>query len=155
MLGYYKNEEETNKVIQDGWFYTGDLGYIDEDGFLFIRGRSKNVLIGSGGENIFPEQIEAIINESEIVMDALVMQREDDKLIARIHLDYELVEKIFDMSELSDEQAKEKITVLLEEIRIEVNKKVSAYSRMVKFIEQIEPFVKTPTKKIKRFLYEA
>ena len=65
MLGYYKDKEKTKEVMQDGWFLTGDLGYMDEDGFLFISGRSKNVIIGSGGENIYPEQIESIINQNE------------------------------------------------------------------------------------------
>jgi len=153
MLGYYKDEEQTKEVIKDGWFYTGDLGYIDEDGFLFIKGRSKNVLIGSGGENIFPEQIEATINQHEAVLDSLVLQREDDKLIAKVHLDYELIDKMFHAEKTSSAEVQREVEALLESMRVEVNAKISSYSRMVKFIEQIEPFVKTPTKKIKRFLY--
>ncbi len=153
MLGYYKDEEQTKEVIKDGWFYTGDLGYMDEDGFLFINGRNKNVLIGSGGENIFPEQIEATINQHEAVLDSLVLQRDDDKLIAKVHLDYELIDKMFHADKKSNTEVKEEVTALLESMRIEVNAKVSSYSRMVKFEEQIEPFVKTPTKKIKRYLY--
>jgi long-chain acyl-CoA synthetase len=153
MMGYYKDENQTAEVMEDGWFLTGDLGYIDEDGFLFISGRSKNVIIGSGGENIFPEQIEARINQNELVLDALVMQRDDDKLIARVHLDYEMIDKMFKANAKSDIEVRENITTLLEEMRVEVNSHISSFSRMVKFVEQIEPFVKTPTKKIKRFLY--
>ena len=152
MLGYYKDEEKTAEVMEDGWFLTGDLGYIDEDGFLFINGRSKNVIIGSGGENIFPEQIEATINQNEAVLDSLMMMR-DDKLIAKIHLDYELIDKKFHAETNSDAQVREDIANFLEEMRVEVNAQISSYSRMVKFVEQIEPFVKTPTKKIKRYLH--
>jgi len=154
MLGYYKDEAQTKEVItEDGWFKTGDLGYLDEDGYLFISGRSKNVIIGPAGENIFPEQIEARINQHEAVVDSLVMQRVDGKLIAKIHLDYELIDKMFKANNTPDVEVKEKIQELLEEMRQDVNSKISAYSRMVQFVEQIDPFVKTPTKKIKRFLY--
>lgn len=152
MLGYYKDKEQTDEVIKDGWFYTGDLGYIDEDGYLFIRGRSKNVIIGSDGKNIYPEQIESIINQNEAVLDSLVLEQ-NSKLVARIHLDYELLDKRFHASQNSDAKVKEDIKNFLEELRLEVNSQISSSSRMVKFIEQIEPFVKTPTKKIKRYLY--
>ncbi len=152
MRGYYKNQEETDKVMRDGWFLTGDLGYIDKDGYLFISGRSKNVIIGSGGENIYPEQIEATINQNEVVVDSLMMEI-DGKLIARIHLDYEMIDNMFNADTTPDTEVRKKIENLLEEMRVDVNSQISSYSRMVKFIEQIEPFVKTPTKKIKRYLY--
>jgi len=152
MLGYYKDEEQTKEVMDGEWFKTGDLGYIDDDGYLFISGRSKNVIIGPGGENIYPEQIEAIINQNEAVLDSLVMEK-DGKLIARIHLDYELIDKMFKANNTPENEVKEKINNLLEEMRIETNKQVASFSKIVKFVEQIEPFVKTPTKKIKRYLY--
>ena len=152
MLGYYKDEEQTKEVMEDGWFKTGDLGYVDDDGYIFISGRSKNVIIGSGGENIFPEQIEATINQHEVVLDSLVMMREE-RLIAKVHLDYELIDKMFKGDNAPESEVKEKIHSLLEEMRLDVNSKVANYCKMVKFVEQIEPFIKTPTKKIKRFLY--
>ena len=152
MLGYYKDEQQTAEVMEDGWFKTGDLGYIDEDGYLFISGRSKNMILGPSGENIYPEQIEAIINEHEAVLDSLVLQK-DGKLIARIHLDYELIDKMFKADNTPESEVKAKIDKLLEEMRIETNKKLASFSKITKFVEQIEPFVKTPTKKIKRYLY--
>ncbi len=152
MLGYYKDEEKSKEVMEDGWFLTGDLGYIDDEGFLFISGRSKNVIIGSGGENIYPEQIEAIINQNEAVLDSLVMEQ-DSKLIARIHLDYELIDKMFKANKETDAKVREDIATFLEKMRSNVNSQISSFSRMTKFLEQIEPFVKTPTKKIKRYLY--
>jgi len=152
MLGYYKDEKQTQEVIEDGWFKTGDLGYVDEDGYIFINGRSKNVIIGSGGENIFPEQIEATINQHKVVVDSLVIMQAD-RLIAKVHLDYELIDKMFKADNTPDAEVKEKINSLLEEMRKDTNTKVASYCKMVKFVEQIEPFIKTPTKKIKRFLY--
>jgi long-chain acyl-CoA synthetase len=152
MMGYYKDEEKTKEVIKDGWFYTGDLGYMDKDGFLFISGRSKNVIIGSGGENIYPEQLESVINENEAVLDALVLEQEG-KLVARVHLDYEFIDKMFHADKMPDAKVREDIAKYLETMRVEFNAKVSSFSKISKFIEQIEPFVKTPTKKIKRYLY--
>ncbi|MFA6195454.1 MAG: AMP-binding protein [Sulfurimonas sp.] len=152
MLGYYKDKEKTDEVMEDGWFLTGDLGYMDEDGYLFISGRIKNVIIGAGGENIYPEQIEAIINQNEAVLDSLVLQQED-KLVARVHLDYEMLDKKFKADKKTDTLVKEEITLLLEQMRQDVNAQLASYSKIVKYIEQIEPFVKTPTKKIKRYLY--
>ncbi|QOP41406.1 AMP-binding protein [Sulfurimonas marina] len=155
MLGYYKDEEKTKEVFdEDGYFLTGDLGYIDEDGYIFISGRSKNMILGPSGENIYPEQIESIINQNEAVLDALVMQQ-DGKLVARIHLDYELIDKMFEANHTPDDVVKQKITEYLENMRVEVNTQMASFSKITKFIEQIEPFVKTPTKKIKRYLYTA
>lgn len=142
MMGYYNDEEKTAEVMEDGWFLTGDLGYIDEDGFLFINGRSKNVLIGSGGENVYPEQIESVINKNSAVDSSLILHK-DNKLMALIHLDKEKMTQ----SELED------IEGYLENLRKDVNSQISSFSRMVKFIEEVEPFIITPTKKIKRYLY--
>jgi long-chain acyl-CoA synthetase len=152
MMGYYKDEEQTKEVMDGEWFKTGDLGYLDDEGYLFISGRSKNMILGPSGENIYPEQIEAIINEHESVVDSLVLQQ-DGKLIARIHLDYELIDKMFKADSTPESEVKAKIDQLLEEMRIDVNQRLASFSKITKFIEQIEPFVKTPTKKIKRYLY--
>ena len=152
MMGYYKEPEKTAEVMDGDWFLTGDLGYMDNDEFLFISGRSKNVIIGSSGENIYPEQIEATINKNEVVVDSLVM-KQDDKLVAKIHLDYELIDKMFKANNTPDSKVADEIKNYLENMRLEVNTQVSSFSKIQKFIEQIEPFVKTPTKKIKRFLY--
>jgi long-chain acyl-CoA synthetase len=153
MKGYYKDEEKTKEVFdEEGWFLTGDLGSIDEDGYLFIRGRSKNVIVGPSGENIYPEQIESIINQHELVLESLVLEAEG-KLVARIHLDYELIDKMFESHKNSDDRVKEEVTKLLETMRTEFNTQLASFNKLAKCIEQIEPFVKTPTKKIKRYLY--
>ncbi|MDA7816675.1 AMP-binding protein [Sulfurimonas sp.] len=153
MMGYYKDKEKSDEVMEDGWFLTGDLGYMDKDGNLFISGRSKNVIIGASGENIYPEQLESIINHDVVVLDSLVMEK-DGKLIARIHLDYEIIDTMFHAETSTDKKVKEEIDNLLEKMRTEFNTNVSSFSRINKFVEQIDPFVKTPTKKIKRYLYE-
>jgi long-chain acyl-CoA synthetase len=153
MLGYYKDEEKTKEVFdENGYFLTGDLGLIDEDGYLFISGRSKNLILGPSGENIYPEQIESIINQNETVLDSLVLQKEG-KLIARIHLDYELIDKMFKANITPDDVVKQKIDEHLEHMRVEINTKLASFSKITKYIEQVEPFIKTPTKKIKRYLY--
>ncbi len=153
MMGYYKDPEKTKEVIdENGWFNTEDIGYIDEDGYFFMSGRAKNIIVRPNGENIYPEQIESVINQHEAVMDSLMMEI-DGKLVARIHLDYELIDKMFKAENAPEAEVRQKIADLLEEMRVDVNSQISSFSRMVKFIEQIEPFVKTPTKKIKRYLY--
>jgi len=154
MVGYYKDEEKTKEVLDDdGWFHTGDLGYKDDEGYLYISGRSKNMILGPSGENIYPEQIESIINENELVLDSLMLQIEG-KLIAKIHLDYEKIDEIYHGERKSSDEILEKINTLLEEMRQDVNSRVSSFSKMLKFEEQREPFIKTPTKKIKRYLYQ-
>lgn len=153
MMGYYKDPEKTMEVIdEDGWFNTEDIGYIDEDGYFFMSGRAKNIIVGPSGENIYPEQIEAVINAHNLVADSLVFD-DNGALSARIHLDYDLVDAALGVSKKSETKMHEKVEKLLEEIKSEVNEHVSSFSRIKKVIEQKEPFVKTPTKKIKRYLY--
>jgi long-chain acyl-CoA synthetase len=153
MVGYYKDEERTKEVIdEDGWFHTGDLGYLDDDGYLFIEGRSKNVIIGPSGENIYPESIEATINEHPMVVESVVYD-DEGKLHAKVHLDYEKLDELYHAEQVADSQMHMVIEELLEEIRVETNTKVSNFSKIMKFVEQKEPFIKTATKKIKRFLY--
>ncbi|HPN35712.1 MAG TPA: AMP-binding protein [bacterium] len=153
MKGYYKNEEATQKAItKDGWLITGDRGYVDEEGYLFIKGRSKNLIVGSSGENIYPEEIEFHLSQSPYVLESLVYEKEG-RIVARVHPDYDALEQHFHISTLDGSQAVKTIEKLLEEIRAEVNDKVAGYSRIHKIIEQSEEFEKTPTKKIKRYLY--
>ncbi|MBN1154314.1 AMP-binding protein [candidate division KSB1 bacterium] len=151
MKGYYRDEEATLRVFtSDGWFKTGDLGYLDEDGYLFITGRSKNVIIGPSGENIYPEAIEAKLLESIFVEETLVYELED-QIVARIYPNYSYIENL--KSERDENTIASDINDLLEQIRKEVNAKLPAYSKISKIIEQSSPFVTTPTNKIKRAEY--
>jgi len=153
MMGYYKDPEKTKEVIdKNGWFNTEDIGYIDEDGYFFMSGRAKNIIVGPNGENIYPEQIEAAINAHSLVADSLVFD-DNGTLCARIHLDYDLVDEALGVSKRSETKMHEKVDKLIEEIKSEVNENLSSFSRVKKVIEQKEPFIKTPTKKIKRYLY--
>ena len=136
----------------EGWFNTEDIGYFDKDGYFFMSGRAKNIIVRPTGENIYPEQVEAAINMHELVADALVFD-DNGKLTARINLDYEKLDELFGVSHTSETRMHEKIEKILEEIRTEVNENLSSFSRIHKVIEQREAFVKTPTKKIKRYLY--
>jgi len=153
MMGYYKDPEKTAEVMdENGWFNTEDIGYIDEDGYFFMSGRAKNIIVGSSGENIYPEQIEASINAHDFVMDSLVFDNEG-VLTARIYLDYDKLDEVLGIKHKSETETYAKVEKILEEIRTEVNKNISSFSRIKKVIEQREEFIKTPTKKIKRYLY--
>lgn len=153
MKGYYKDQQRTSEVFtDDGWFRTGDLGILKKDRYLYIKGRLKNIIIGPSGENIYPEEIEAIIVENEYALESVVYSQEN-RIIARIHLNYELLDEHYRNSKINDSQMEKIIANLLEEIRQETNVRVSQFSRINKVIEQTEPFEKTPTKKIKRYLY--
>jgi long-chain acyl-CoA synthetase len=153
MKGYFKDPERTQEVItSDGWLKTGDLGELDKDGYLYIKGRLKNMLLGPSGENIYPEQIESVLNESDHVLESLVFQQEG-RLVARIHLNYERLDEEFHINKLSDAQYEKKIRELLDSIRQQTNERLSTFSRIQRMIEQPEPFEKTPTQKIKRYLY--
>lgn len=157
MVGYYKDEEQTRAVFtEDGWLKTGDLGAFDEDKFLYIRGRIKNMVVGPSGENIYPEEIEAIINNQSLVLESVVYEM-SGKLIARVHLNYEEIEKY--CNELKETakniqvQMSEIVNEKLNEIKQKVNNEVNKFSRLNKIEEQQSPFEKTPTQKIKRYLY--
>ena len=151
MKEYYKAPEITKSVFtEDGWFRTGDLGKFDSDGYLYIRGRLKNVIVGASGENIYPEELEGIIMQSPWVLETIVYQQ-DGKMTARIHLDRSKIDDEF--GGMHAAKLEEKVLALLEEIRLDVNSKVAAFARIVKVSEQAEPFEKTPTQKIKRYLY--
>ncbi|MFP4409340.1 MAG: AMP-binding protein [Alkalispirochaetaceae bacterium] len=153
MQGYYKDEEATKEVMSaDGWFHTGDLGWRDKEGYLYIRGRLKNMIVGSGGENIYPGDIEAVIDEQELVLESVVFDWQG-QLIAKVHVDIErLKEQLGDGAE-EPGAIQHRADQLLEEIRRAVNSRVSRQSRLSRMVLQWEPFERTPTKKIKRFLY--
>ncbi len=153
MKGYYKDPDRTKEMFsEDGWLKTGDLGYMDNDGYLYIIGRLKNVIVGPSGENIYPEEIESKINQYDDVLESLVYQ-ENGQLIARVHLNYEELDSEFKNKKMTETQIAKRIEEILEKMRNEVNSSMSSFSRIIKMIEQHEPFEKTPTKKIKRYLY--
>jgi long-chain acyl-CoA synthetase len=146
MTGYYKNEEETRKVIDDeGWMRTGDLGYIDDDGFIFIKGRSKSMLLGANGKNIYPEEIEAVVNNRFAIVESVVVQR-DNKLVALVYLDQAIVKKK-KMSEAD-------VTKLMNHHQKAINHKLPKYMSVSSIEVYAEEFEKTPKKNIKRFLYK-
>ena len=151
MREYYKSPQDTSEVLAgDGWLRTGDLGYLDEAGFVYIKGRRKNLILGPSGENIYPEEVEAIINQLEYVAESLVIQHEG-KLVGRVYLETEKFDA--DFADLSDRDRREKEAELLEKIRKEANSRVSSFIRLHRMVLQPEPFEKTPTQKIKRYLY--
>ena len=146
MLGYYKNEEATEHTIdREGWYHTGDLGLIDEDGNVFIKGRSKNMLLGSNGQNIYPEEIEDKLNSLSFVNESIVIQQ-DNKLIALVHPDYDEAKAMnFTDSDLAE---------IMEQNRIQLNEIMPVYSKIAEIRIHEEEFEKTPKKSIKRYLYQ-
>ena len=157
MKGYYKNPEATAECFtEDGWFRTGDLGCFDKDGFLYIRGRLKNMIVGPSGENIYPEDIESVLNTHAFVQESVVTQQEG-QLVALVHFDRELLEQKYEEWRASlntklDEWERWS-TQTKKEIVDYVNSKVNRFSRISQVVEHEEEFEKTPTKKIRRFLY--
>ncbi|MCI0522959.1 MAG: AMP-binding protein [Bacteroidales bacterium] len=145
MLGYYKNEAATKEVIdEDGWLHTGDLGVIDKDGNIYIKGRSKNMLLGPSGKNIYPEEIETLINNYRYVTESVVIS-EEHKLVGLIFPDYEQLNK--------DGITEDTLPETLETIRKDVNNHLPEYMSVTKFRIHPEEFAKTPKKSIKRYLY--
>jgi len=154
MKGYYKEPELTAEVITpEGWFKTGDLGTFDKNRNLYIRGRLKNIIIGSSGENIYPEEIESVINNYPDVLESLVVQKKG-KLVALVHLNMEeLQSKYSELIEKGSKQAEQKMNELLKELQNYINENVNKFSQVQLMLIQPEPFQKTATQKIKRFLY--
>lgn len=154
MKGYYKEPQLTSEVItEDGWLKTGDLGRFDKSGNLFIRGRLKTMIVGSGGENIYPEDIESVINNFRYVIESLVIEKKG-KLIALVHFDQEEIQNR--CHHLKDEVSsfmESKLAELLQELQEYVNARVNKFSRVQVVQFHPEPFQKTATQKIKRFLY--
>ena len=154
MRGYYREPAMTAEVITpDGWFRTGDLGHLDKDNYLSIRGRLKNMIVGSSGENIYPEEIESVINDFGHVIESLVVQQKG-KLVAMVHVNIEeLQAKYQQMKKDITDHAEKLVEEYLEELRRYVNSRVNKYSQLQLVVYQPEPFQKTATLKIKRFLY--
>ena len=147
MLGYYKNEEATKEVLdKEGWLHTGDLGVIDEEGNVTIKGRSKNMLLGPSGQNIYPEEIEDKLNNMPYVNESIVIQALDGKLAALIYPDFELAFA----NGMSEKQVEEQ----MEANRVAVNAQIAAYEQIARVKIYHEEFEKTPKKSIKRFLYQ-
>ena len=145
MLGYYKNEEATQASIDaDGWFHTGDLGLMDADGNVFIKGRSKNMLLGSNGQNIYPEEIEDKLNSMNMVSESVVIQ-DRDKLIGLVYPDYDDAKQ--------QGYSKEKLSEIMEENRKLLNETLPAYCRISSIELRDEEFAKTPKRSIRRYLY--
>jgi long-chain acyl-CoA synthetase len=145
MTGYYKNEKATREMIDNkGWMHTGDLGVIDKEGNIFIKGRSKSMILGPSGKNIYPEEIESVINNKNYVMESLVIS-EENKLIGLIFPDYEMMKR--------DNISEEQLITILDQTRKEVNERLPDFMTVSKFRIHPEEFVKTPKRSIKRFLY--
>lgn len=157
MKGYYKAPELTAGVFtEDGWFRTGDLGSFDRDGYLRVKGRIKNMIVGASGENIYPEEIESVINRMRYVLESVVVEKKG-KLVALIHLNMEEVESQYqnlkhDAGVFADKISARKDEIL-KEIHEKVNAQVNKFSKLQQVLFHKEPFEKTPTQKIKRFLY--
>jgi long-chain acyl-CoA synthetase len=154
MKGYYKEPELTKEVLtSDGWFNTGDLGKLDKDNFLYIRGRHKNMIVGANGKNIYPEEIESVINNFKHVVESIVIEKKG-KLVALVHFNREELEKKYKHLREEVTHYVEKTTDdLRQELQVYINSKVNKYSQIHKVIVQPAPFQKTATQKIKRFLY--
>jgi long-chain acyl-CoA synthetase len=163
MKGYYKNQEATDEVLTDGWFHTGDFGRFDSQKRLFIKGRMKNTIVGASGENIYPEDIETIINDQQFVVESLVIE-EDGFLVAKVLLDIEELEKNIEHVKIVFEEKKEKGRHIIKELdekyhvwknhfTKELNGKLNKVSQIKRVDIMAEPFEKTASQKIKRFLY--
>ena len=145
MLGYYKNEEATRETLDsEGWYHTGDLGTMDYDGNVFINGRSKNMLLGPNGQNIYPEEIEDKLNSMALVVESVVVQR-DTKLVGLVFPDYDEAQNL----RLNDQD----ISNIMEQNRLQLNEQLPAYEKITEIEIRKEEFEKTPKRSIKRFLY--
>jgi long-chain acyl-CoA synthetase len=154
MKGYYKDRQRTEQVFTpDGFFKTGDLGILTDKNYLYIKGRIKNVIVGPGGENIYAEELEAKLNEAETVLESMVYES-GGNIMARVFLNYENLEASHNLTKMGSTQAEKFIEKHLVELRTHLNANVASFSKVHKILEQKEPFEKTPTQKIKRFLYQ-
>jgi long-chain acyl-CoA synthetase len=145
MTGYYKNEKATREMFdENGWMHTGDLGVIDKEGNIFIKGRNKSMILGPSGQNIYPEEIEAFINNKDYIVESVVISV-DNKLVALVFPDYEMMKR--------DNISEEKLVEIFDKTRKEVNVRLPEFMAVSKFRIHPEEFAKTPKRSIKRFLY--
>lgn len=149
MLGYYKNEEATKEVFtEDGWFKTGDIGYVDKDGYIFITGRKKNVIILSNGKNVFPEELEEHLSHCELVKEAIAIGRPDENgeiaITALVYPDYDKLQG----------KTEEEIEIIIKDAVNDVNRTLPSFKHMTEVEVMKEEFIKSSSKKIKRFLYK-
>ena len=148
MLGYYDNEEATNEVFENGWFHTGDLGYIDKDGFIFITGRKKNVIVLKNGKNVYPEELEVLINNLPYVAESMVFgMPKDDDLVVSVKIVYNedfVAQKFGNISE------QELYDIIWNDVK-EINNGLTNYKHIKNLIITNEPMIKTTTAKVKRF----
>ncbi len=149
MQGYYKDEVATNEVLSDGWYKTGDIGCMDKKGYLYIKSRIKNVIIGSSGENIYPEDIESVINSHKLVLESIVLEQKG-KLVAMVQLNMEEFEKFYHDWKVEFTDKKDR---LMHELKEYANSKVNKISKLSVVIPIDDNFERTSTQKIKRFKY--
>jgi long-chain acyl-CoA synthetase len=153
MPGYYKNPDATRDIfLPGGWLKTGDLGFFDDEGYLFIKGRCKNVIIGPSGENIYPEAIEQKILQEPYFQEVVVFE-DKGRLLAKAYLDYDVLDREFERNKLNDAEARKLTEDILEQVRQRLNVQLPAFSQIARISEHPEPFEKTPTNKVKRYLY--
>jgi long-chain acyl-CoA synthetase len=145
MAGYYKNEKATKEIIDnEGWMHTGDLGVIDSEGNIYIKGRSKSMILGPSGKNVYPEEIESVINNKDYVTESLVIS-EDNKLVALIFPDYEMMKR--------DNITEQQLIGILDQTKKEINERLPEFMSVSKYRIHPEEFAKTPKRSIKRYLY--
>lgn len=154
MMGYYKEPEKTKEVLtEDGWFKTGDLAKMDKDNYLYIEGRLKNMIVGASGENIYPEEIESVINNFKHVVESIVVEKKG-KLVAMVHFNYEELEQQYKhLKKEVEDYVDQTVDELIQELQVYVNSRVNKFSQVQMVVAHVDPFQKTATHKIKRFLY--
>ena len=151
MLGYYENEEETNKVLKDGWFYTGDLGYMDKDGFIFITGRQKNMIVLKNGKKVFPEEVETLVNRIDIVEECMVFGMPDENDKNDVKLSVKVVYNKDEVKEKYGDISEDEIrNIIWDKIKNDVNTTVPRYKHIMNMMLTDKELIKTTTKKVKR-----
>ncbi len=145
MIGYYKNQEATDEILKDGWLYTGDMGVTDAENYIYLKGRSKNMILGPSGQNIYPEEIEDKLNNMPFVAESLVLDN-NHKVVALVYPDWTAADEI--------NLGQAELEAIMEENRQNLNKELEAYQAVTKIKLYPTEFEKTPKRSIKRFLYQ-